>query len=1324
MKRALSLILALVMLLGMVPVQVLAAEAGHVFKNGICQTCGKSASELGYTHGEPENQGVANAIARAYQLTDVEWTPLADVPGVQKIDGNFTVIRFEAGVTYRGIPYSGVTATDTYVGLNVSLGSFLTALQNQNSVLYTENLHSTNEKSATYFGTVCSKFAQYILDIPGSYNTNNVANIPGVDTIAMPGKYTVDDIRLGDIVLHTQNHTTVCTDILYDSNGEVAFIEISEAVLPLVRRMLWSPEEFYEHFSGYRLCRYQHLADVPAAPAWPDVHEAYALMPRMGDKYNYKVSTTKALVDILESGYSTAVVLRDGHVVDRISIGQNTKTFAFDCSVPGHIEMYLEKADGTRSGSVHANVVRSSVSVEDSGEFARGRLTVTIDGSSGTPLYVQVGSAHAIFCNVEGREGTVELTFPASKISTRQVRVAYQNEYGIYLSKWVSFTADENPSKDPLLSRGQYWNGYNITPSSPTPVIQEGKAGYWSYTMIPVEENTTYYSLGATRLWYLDANGAGISTFNAYKDGEVPCQFTTPDGAAYVNIAYSPNLVDQGEEKISVVEEDGKDGEETLPANPSTDPYLSRGEYWDGFALTPSSSVPVIQADKPDYWTYAMVPVEGNTTYYSVGANRIWFFDANGKPLSTCNAIKDGDIPFQFTTPAKACYASITYAASVVEKGTETMEKVIPGPVITQQPESVQQENGKEFAITMKAEGEGLIYQWYIRRPGSDEWEHMAVAGNVYTAVMTGELDGCQIYCIVSDANGQTAASDTAKLTCLVHEHDYSIVVTAPTCTEAGTERRECSVCGHYEIRTVAASGHDYQSVVTDPTHTEKGYTTHTCACGDQYSDNYTDELGHFNATAETLADGEKLVLTELNVVKHNKSLIFSATVADLGDGLIRISHGENTYAGNHLEITADKILVYTTNSGTSVKEYSHGLDISGDLYVRLDAPRSKVNITIITDSGTYRKTVAWSGCNGDISCSAQGTALQNVDLRWFAAGIESDFWFFGDSWFNTTSSARWTSYLMDDGYMDVLLAAYPGMRAPAGLTQFRELLTLDTPKYAIWALGMNNGDRKGAVNESWLTSTEEFLRLCEQYGVTPILCTIPTTPKVDNRLKNAWIRESGYRYIDFDLAVVEDHITGSWFDGMAASDLNHPTELGAKALYPQVFADFPELAKADPAACSHSMHLLEKRSGECEYGGREAYYVCSLCGGQYLDAAGSVRTSTDQMLTAPLGHTWSDWIVVQEPTHIQPGIQERSCTVCGETEGEELPKLEILCGDANGDGRVNGLDLVALRQHLAGWDIIVDASALDVTGDGRCNALDLVRLRQYLAGWDVPLGS
>ena len=397
-----------------------------------------------YIHAVPASQGVKNTVERAYQLADLQWTPMGGVvPGVVSQSGKFSVISHEPGTTYQGVPYSGTTKTDTYLGLNVSLVSFVSALKNPNSVLYTENLHSTNEKAASYYGTVCSKFVQHALDIPGSYNSQNMTKIPDVKVVASEGKYTVDKIKIGDIVVDPDVHTTICTDILYDVDGNVAYVEISEAVLPRARRKLWTPEEFYKHFKGYKLCRYKLIDDVPAAPEMPTGNETYALMTRFGDKYNFTVSEEPGIVDILESGYSKAVILRDGAKIAEIALDDATKTFAFDCTVPGKLEMYLEKADGARSGSIYANVVTSSVTATDITQFYTGILTVSFEGSSGTPVYVQVGGNQAVFCSIkDAQNNTATFVFPVSglNIDKTKIRVAYQNEYGIYLSPWVGVT--------------------------------------------------------------------------------------------------------------------------------------------------------------------------------------------------------------------------------------------------------------------------------------------------------------------------------------------------------------------------------------------------------------------------------------------------------------------------------------------------------------------------------------------------------------------------------------------------------------------------------------------------------------------------------------------------------------------------------------------------------------------------------------------------------------------------------------------------------------------------------------------------------------------
>lgn len=81
--------------------------------------------------------------------------------------------------------------------------------------------------------------------------------------------------------------------------------------------------------------------------------------------------------------------------------------------------------------------------------------------------------------------------------------------------------------------------------------------------------------------------------------------------------------------------------------------------------------------------------------------------------------------------------------------------------------------------------------------------------------------------------------------TAIEHTHEYTAVVTEPTCTEQGYTTHTCSCGDSYVDTYVNALGHKYTSKVTKPTCTEQGYTTHTCSCGDSYIDTYVKALGH-----------------------------------------------------------------------------------------------------------------------------------------------------------------------------------------------------------------------------------------------------------------------------------------------------------------------------------------------------------------------------------------------------------------------------------------------------------------------------------------------
>ena len=188
---------------------------------------------------------------------------------------------------------------------------------------------------------------------------------------------------------------------------------------------------------------------------------------------------------------------------------------------------------------------------------------------------------------------------------------------------------------------------------------------------------------------------------------------------------------------------------------------------------------------------------------------------------------------------------------------------------------------------------------------------------------------------------------------------------------------------------------------------------------------------------------------------------------------------------------------------------------------------------------------------------------------------------------------------------------------------------------------------------------------------------------------------------------------------------------------------------ETDPIKCSvcdyiitpalghtHHMTPVTENPATCTEDGNKAYYTCDGCDKWFEDAAGSVEiTDKTGVVIAAKGHTYVKVAEVPATTD-STGIKEHyECSVCGklfdmdknEVTASELviPKLEptVKYGDLNGDGKINLLDLVAMRKYLAKWSITVDKAAADCNADGKINLFDLILLRKYLAKWNVVLG-
>lgn len=69
---------------------------------------------------------------------------------------------------------------------------------------------------------------------------------------------------------------------------------------------------------------------------------------------------------------------------------------------------------------------------------------------------------------------------------------------------------------------------------------------------------------------------------------------------------------------------------------------------------------------------------------------------------------------------------------------------------------------------------------------------------------------------------------------------------------------------------------------------------------------------------------------------------------------------------------------------------------------------------------------------------------------------------------------------------------------------------------------------------------------------------------------------------------------------------------------------------------------------------------VAATCtkGGYTLHKCSCGKSYTDNE-TAALGHSWGNWTVVTQPTTQQEGKQTRTCSRCGATESQSIPKVE-----------------------------------------------------------------
>ena len=401
-----------------------------------------------YTYDQPRSQGAANVLKRARQFTELRWTPIERMPRTAFIESKENdkepVSYYKPWRPHFGLPYSSARIEEKFIGYNVSLETFYTALANPKSVLYTRNLLGGGKRMSSWYGMVCSVFGSWCLALPSRRVAKLWGNYPDMEKIDVQ---SAQDVQLCDI-LDNPAHVAIITGIKRDEEGKVVAVTVTECTRPQNVALEYTPEEFQHHWlDNYWVFRYKYLDDVPYEPT-PYVHlegdpdlpvpvPNKTLLPDYGNRANYRMGETVEL-NIMEAGWETLVVENEGKTETVAAIAE-----------PGVIAYTPAKAGTYRFWCVAGERVSEAV------EVAVTELTISCDKAEDGTLTVhfqQNGDDALIACSVarvddrftvrsmdftNGEKGNVDVVIAGLEPTRYQIKGIAANAFGQYSAKSV-----------------------------------------------------------------------------------------------------------------------------------------------------------------------------------------------------------------------------------------------------------------------------------------------------------------------------------------------------------------------------------------------------------------------------------------------------------------------------------------------------------------------------------------------------------------------------------------------------------------------------------------------------------------------------------------------------------------------------------------------------------------------------------------------------------------------------------------------------------------------------------------------------------------------
>lgn len=382
-----------------------------------------------------KSEGVRNVLRRASQLANITWTPILDVPGNAGV--------YPAGIEVIGISYSSTKQIDKYVGQDVSFHTFMTAVHNPRSVLYTENLRSEpycGSNCSSYYGTVCSSAVAYALNLDVPFPSSYFPTLPGFYKVP---DQNLESLEPGD-VLQRPGHVLMIYKVDKNSRGDVTSVSIFEAASRYARISTTPANSFRERLEreGYVAYRYDAIDDVDqydlssyvavGSESESVVKYNDSLYPNRGDKSVYRIGEP-VVINIFDNSYTSLIV--EGP--ESLSI-ENDDNIMINNLIAGVYDAYL--TDGVRKSSpISFLVAGPKVTVENSRQ-----LHVAFSCEQGEPSYCvlcdRVGSFKSIHVITaeEAERGYIDIE--PLDVSSYYCKVVFDTTYGTVINEPIKVT--------------------------------------------------------------------------------------------------------------------------------------------------------------------------------------------------------------------------------------------------------------------------------------------------------------------------------------------------------------------------------------------------------------------------------------------------------------------------------------------------------------------------------------------------------------------------------------------------------------------------------------------------------------------------------------------------------------------------------------------------------------------------------------------------------------------------------------------------------------------------------------------------------------------